>query len=226
MKNLTLPILILLLLPASAAAGGYTFNFIAPVQCQEPVGQWHVTGADGAETGDPPVVTVTYDDGRKVVPGTPRVVPTGFLGWNLVDLPLPDVFATYLVTTTYTPFLQSYIAVSYQQLSKQPFALPFPSWNSQQIVPKVTITVEDQSGRPIPNGYLEMAPNFGGSSPYTLKADGNGEVPIYCFTIYVDGNPATVLDANHNLLYATTIHFGSSTAVDSSTGRGVARPAQ
>jgi hypothetical protein len=217
MKNLTLPILTLLLLPASAAADDY--NFIVPVQCQEPVGQFKVTGADGAETGDPPVVTVTYDNG-KVVGGTPRVLPGSLLSWYIVDLPLPDVFATYLVTTTYTPFLQSYIAVSYQELIKQPFYLPFPSWNRQQIVPKVIITIQDQSGSPIRNGYLEMAPNFGGSSPYTLKADGNGEVPIYCFTIYVDGNPATVLDANHNLLYATTV------IVDSSTGRGVARPAQ
>jgi len=218
MKNLTLPILLLLLLPASAAA--YDYNFIVPIQCQDPVGQYNVTGADGAETGDPPVVTVTYDDGKKVVSGTPRVVPGFSLGWYLVDLPLPDVFATYLVTTTYTPFLQSYDAASYQQLSKQPFQLQFPSWNNQQIVPKVIITIQDQSGAPIPNGYLEMAPNFGGSSPYTLKADGNGEVPIYCFTIYVDGNPATVLDANHNLLYATTV------IVNSSTGRGDARPAQ
>ena len=218
MKSLTLPILILLLLPASAGAADY--NFIVPVQCQEPVGQFNVTGADGAEAGDPPVVTVTYDDGKKVVPGTPSVVTNSLLAWYLVDLPLPDVFATYLVTTTYTPFLQSYVAASYQQLSKQPFQLPFPSWNSQQIVPKVTITVQDQSGTPIPYGYLEMAPNFGGSSPYTLKADENALVRIDCFTAYVGGNPATVLDANHNLLYATTINFNSSTA------RGVASPAQ
>jgi hypothetical protein len=52
-----------------------------------------------------------------------------------------------------------------------------------------------------------MAPNFGGSSPYTLQADNNAKIDIYCFTAYLDGNPATVLDANHNLLYSTTIYL-------------------
>lgn len=212
MKSLTLTALMILLLPASEAAA---YNFLVPDVCQN-----SVTGADGAETDDPPVVTITYNDGRDTLDANIQLVTNESKNWWIFGFPLPDLFATYLVTTTYTPFLQSYYAASYTELSREPFVLRPPSYNYQQIRAKVTITVNDQLGRPLPNAYLEMAPNFGGSSPYTLQADETAKVQINCFTVYnVGGNPATVLDPNHNVLYSTNIFFDSS-------GAGVATPAR
>jgi hypothetical protein len=221
MKSLMLPAL-MLLLPASAAAADY--NFQVPDKCKGSTGEYLVTGADEAETGEPPVVTITYNAGRNTLtsPVTLGYDERTKLWAAIVALPPLSGGDVYLVTTTYTPFLQSYFAV--QSNVSQPFTLPPPSWNNQQILPEATITLTDQSDNKIPYGYLEMAPNFGGSSPYTLQADENALVHIYCFTAYVGGNPATVLDRNHNLLFSTNITFTNSSFETPSSAATAAPP--
>lgn len=216
MKNLALPALAVLLLavpgctvprraPLSAAAVGENFNFQVPKQCER------VTGADGAEAGEPPVVTITYKGMEVPESVAPPTYDSSSKIWSAtVRFPeIPDTATPFLVTTTYTPFLQSYVAVFYRPgpNGEQNLKLEPPSFNNQQILATAQISVTDQqSGAKLPGAYLEMAPDFGGSSPYTMQADGNGLVTIYCFTSYVGGNPATILDQNHNLLYDTIIN--------------------
>jgi hypothetical protein len=215
MKSLTLTALMILLLPASEAAADY--NFLVPEKCQN-----SVTGADGAETDDPPIVTITYTVGTNIYTVISDITLTLRQDklWVASNLGLPPSSAvSYQVTTTYTPFLQSYLGIPNTSSLPTSVNLPPPSYNYQQIFAKVTITVNDQLGMPLRYAYLEMAPDFGGSSPYTMQADGNAKVEINCFTVYnVGGNPATVLDPNHNVLYSTNIFFDSS-------GAGVATPA-
>jgi hypothetical protein len=215
MKNLAVTALMMLALPACAAAEDY--NFQVPGQCHTS-GEDRVTGADAAETADPPVVTITYNEGRKTLTAPVTLGYNSFSKLWSAAVALPPLLGdVYLVTTTYTPFLQSSYAI--RSDIEQPFVLPPPAYNSQAIFGKVTITVYDQLNQPLPNAFLEMAPDFGGSSPYTLQADGSAKVDVYCLTVFPGGNPATVLDSNHNVLYATNVIFNIS-------GEGIARPAR
>ncbi|WP_407050862.1 hypothetical protein [Methyloraptor flagellatus] len=222
----TAAILGMTILLAGTAAARADYNFLVPDKCWNPsTQQYDVTGADGAESDEPPVVTITYNVGSSVLEVTSAVTlsynQSSKLWSASVALPYTlDPLTTYLVTTTYTPFLQSYLAID--RKTAQPFELPPASWNNQQFLRSITITVTDQKDQPIPNGFIEMAPNFGGSSPYTLQADGSGNVEIYCYTSYVDGNPATILDAQHNLLYSTRIVLKADK--DGLTATGVAAP--
>ncbi|MEJ0024802.1 MAG: hypothetical protein WDN01_02140 [Rhizomicrobium sp.] len=209
MKTLLPLALTICLLPAAAMADP---NFQVPDMCKST----GVTGSEEAEAGEPPVVTITYNSGKQEVTSVVTLTVNTDKIW-FASVALPAYRDDYLVTTTYTPFLQSYMQVS--SSTRQPFALPPPGWNYQKKFATVQIQIQDGSGKLIPNAYIELAPDYDGSSPYTMQADQNAMVTINCLTVpFVGGTPATVLDPNHNILYATQITFNSN-------GEGIAKPA-
>ncbi len=182
-------------------------NFNVPKECGT-----EVSGIDPLYTDLPPVASVLYNDGNSELPG--RVFQdTRTKNW-FVELNITNAFPTYLIVATYTPFLQSYAAVNFPSMGVYNQQLPAAGvyYNPQyKLYPKVTlpITTTLTSKTPMPGAFVELAPDFPGSSPYTVEADENGNVILYCFTALPSGNDVTVFTPDHDFAYTATYTFNS-----------------
>jgi len=194
------------------ASGAY---FALPAQCTQ--------GATGSDYGgDPlygafwPTVSIQYvQRNQNVYVPTVTLTPTAD-GWNYAFIP-PVSGESYLVVATYTPFLQSYAAV--WPTSSGLFIAPLPpagtiTHAAASVVSSATIQLTTAVGSnvPLPYGFLEMAPDFPGSSPYTLQADANGKVAIDCFTILSGGNNGTVSTPDGYYAYDASFSFSETNA--------------
>ncbi len=180
-------------------------NFNVPSACTN-----GVEGSDDLYSDLPPVASVTYNGGKSEIPG---IVTQDEKTKNwFVTVNITNAFPTYLIVATYTPFLQSYRAGTFRTIGQFIEPLPAPGVYSNpqyKLYSFVTITVTTSptSTEPMPGAFVEMAPDFAGSSPYPMQANSEGKLVINCFTALPAGNPATVFTADHEYAYDTTYTF-------------------
>lgn len=201
--------LLLAALPPAAAAQ----QFNVPSACRD-----SVTGAD---EDLPPVVLVS--DGKRGVEIFGLFRDKGGNWWVEINA---KAYTTYLLLATYTPFLQSYRAFVSVATGIRTLPVPAPGvYSNKQYhlynYVDITVYTTATSNTPMPGAFVEMAPDFDGSSPYALQADQNGVVHIGCFTAYPTGNPATVYYPNHTYAYDVNYDI-TPNRVNAATG--VARP--
>jgi len=198
----------LAVLPAicfSLIHSAYAQNFNVPSVCTN-----GVSGTESLYDNLPPIASVTYNGGASSVRGV-VTQDTSTKNW-FVTVNITNAFPTYLIVATYTPFLQSYRAGTFRTIGEFVEQLPAPGVYSNpqyHLYSFVTITVmtEDGGSTPMPGAFLELAPDFVGSSPYSIQADSEGKVILNCFTALPAGNPATVFTADHDFAYTTTYTF-------------------
>jgi hypothetical protein len=196
---------------------------LPPICGGQATGLTDIGGADS-----PPVVTVSYtrgtglgyvDDAAIVMVGDqPKVAFTAPTSWSVDN---------FLLVVTYTPFLQSYQGLVPTPSGQTVVPLPPPGWFSDpryRLIGRIGLTVRLGNGQPVPNAILEIAPEFPGSSPYTLEADRNGQLVISCFT-YRPEISVTAYDAQGTLYQGTIALDGvSSPTVAEATGSVILAP--
>lgn len=196
---------------------------LPPICGGQATGATDIGGADS-----PPVVTISYtrgtglfyvDDAAIVMVGDkPGVAFTAPTSWTADN---------FLLVVTYTPFLQSYQGLVPTPRGQTVVPLPPPGWFSDpryRLIGRLGLTVRLQNGQPVPNAILEIAPEFPGSSPYTLEADQNGQLLISCFT-YRPEISVTAYDAQGTLYQGTVQLDGApSPTVAEATGSVILAP--
>lgn len=197
---------ILLISTIIVTAPAYAVNFNVPDACTD-----GVTGIDGASDGDMPVLWVSYNTGAqtKTVLTSAGVQVDDDKEWSKV-VTFPKANTTYLLVSTYSPFLQSYDTIQLGSTSTltRTVGLPAPGYingHGAQLHSSYKITITDENDDPIANGFMEMAPEFPGSGPYLAELDGNGQVTIYCYTSQSLGNPVTIFDSEGQYLFDAVV---------------------
>jgi hypothetical protein len=178
-------------------------NFNVPDTCTD-----GVTGIGGSADGDLPVLWVSYNTGAQTVTvNTPIGVKVDdSKNWSDV-VTFPKSNETYLLVSTYSPFLQSYDTIAIGSTLTKTVNLPAPGYingHGAKLYSEYKITITDD-GTPVANGFMEMAPEFPGSGPYLAELDGSGKVTIYCYTSQSLGNPATIFDSEGQYLFDTVV---------------------
>lgn len=203
--------LLVLALCGSRTAAAQAFQL--PQACR-----WGATGSEGMlpGQGDDPVVLV--------VRGSNAVPVTSFSMFSFGKPPAwwisisPFQGGTYLVVTTYTPFLTSSVFIDDSNPSPSyPVALPPPgvSAGSQwSIHDTFTVTIMNAAGsQPLPNAYVDFIPEFVGASPLTMQADGNGNIVLHCVQSVSTGYDITVYDSSHTYLYDGSFSTNATTSM-------------
>ncbi|MCC9622858.1 hypothetical protein LPB41_14280 [Thalassospira sp. MA62] len=183
-------------------------NFIVPDGCTQ-----GVTGAGEENASDEwaPIVQITYQKS----PLRKRYVTPDSVYRNLDGTWSARFFApadkTYFFVTTYTPFLQSYNAFDFnsgQAIVHLPFAAYQGSYHPlYTLFDSLSLTIADSSEEPIAGAFVEIAPDFQGSGPYTVQAAQDGSISINCFDYAAGRNFITVYGPDHDFLYSGTIEI-------------------
>jgi hypothetical protein len=112
----------------------------------------------------------------------------------------------FLLVVTYTPFLQSYQAIIPTPRGPSAAALPPAGWFTDpryRLIGRLALTVRAENGI-LPQAIVEIAPEFPGSSPFTMQADSNGMIGIACFS-YRPNISVTAYDASGTLYQGTIL---------------------
>lgn len=188
----------MLAIPGTAGAQSFT----PPAACTH--------GVTGSE-GDDPVVLVVDNDARSWLINVPLTLVSSNtpIQWGITISPFRGGGFGYNIFTSYTPFLTSDAFISYpSNLPKYEFILPQPgvSAGRQTAVYDVfQVTIVDSRRSPIPFAMVDFIPDYAGSSPLTIQADGNGVVTLFCVQQNFQGYNITVNDANGKYLYDGSI---------------------
>lgn len=184
----------LLAMAAPAAAQSFT----PPKECKH--------GASGSEGDDPVVLVVDRDANQYLIAPVNLVTSTPPIQWSVTISPFRNTIAGYQVFTTYTPFLTSDTAVSGPSvLPKYELILPQPGVTGGRYTAVYDIynltVINLQTKAPIPFAIVDFIPDFIGSSPLTIQANGNGVISLYCVQQNFQGYNITVHDSQGNYLY-------------------------
>jgi hypothetical protein len=195
----------------------HSANFIIPELCK------------GVATGDgfvnpvnefKPEVTITYNDGKSYVPPQSVDLNNSSGRWQVTFFsPKTD---TYLLYATYTPFLPSYVATNdlpggrlyIYTLPDADYLTTYPSGYKLYDTANLTFTHDKV---PVANGFVEMAPEFSGSSPYTMALDGEGKAQVNCFMSFKGGNPYTLYSSEHEYLEEGVVTMKSDSTLNIET---------
>lgn len=189
----------LVALPGAAHAQSFTM----PTECRH--------GATGSE-GDDPVVLLVDNYLTRWVDNFTLVLISGppVIEWGISIAPFRGGQSGYSIFTTYTPFLTSSALVS--EPSNYPshnVTLPRPgvmAGRKTVVYDSFTVQINNKSGSaPVANAFVDFIPDFVGSSPLTLQADGSGLITLFCVQQNFDGYNITVHDASGNYLYDGSI---------------------
>jgi hypothetical protein len=210
------------LLLAAVPARGHAQNFAVPPECTD-----GVSGIDDIFSDFDPIVEVTNQNGAVQVPLTGKLVRNASGWWAPITVTDPKLPHRFLIS--YTPFLYTDTLITFGRGGAMYVLLPIPGQYSDplyHLYSTVSITVlQPHVSKPWPLAFLEMAPPFADSDPYTLQADENGVVKVGCFTALPKGNPATVLAPNHSYAYDIDYTF-SPTGKDTLTAVSAPRVAR
>ena len=161
--------LLALSFPACADA-----QFVIPEVCKNGV------------TGDvdfDPIVIISRSIGEVLVKDFEVLGPIAARKRWLLKLTKPanDI---YFVFVNYTPFLTSNLTLKVSTSPPASFwTLPAAGagdGKNLKIFPTFTLTVSSPTGGVVPNAIVDFIPPFDGSSPFTMQADGKGEIVINC----------------------------------------------
>jgi hypothetical protein len=165
-----------------------------------PVVEVYRTRAKNIELLNNAVREVTFVDG------------VGYANLFIVNDPLSQ----YLLTVSFTPFLDAYTALLLNHSGAQVIRLPpaGEKLNAQQkLMRSVTVTIKDQNGQNVLRGAsVIFAPNFIGSDPYFMQSsDTDGTIVINCLLTRPEGNPVFIVPKGTTAGFDTTINFSGAT---------------
>lgn len=162
---------------------------------------------DVVASGGPPLVEISYTMGStNAYIDQTAIVMIGQTPAVAFEAPTSLRADNYLLVVTYTPFLQSYQAIIPTPRGPSAAALPAAGWFTDpryRLIGRLALTVRDQNGI-LPEAIVEIAPEFPGSSPFTLQADSNGMIGIACFSYRPDIS-VTAYDASGTLYQGTVL---------------------
>lgn len=173
-----------------------------------PVCAGQATGlTDVVASGGQPLVEISYTMGSTLAYiDQTSIVMIGQAPAVVFEAPTSLRADNFLLVVTYTPFLQSYQAIIPTPRGTSATALPAAGWFSDpryRLIGRLALTVRNQSGI-LPQAIVEIAPEFPGSSPFTMQADSNGMIGIACFSYRPDIS-VTAYDASGTLYQGTVL---------------------
>ena len=196
----------LLAIPSAAQAQAFTL----PKAC--------VHGASGNEGFDPVVLVVDHYANQWITSFGIGVVGQNPIQWGATISPFRGGLSGYTIFTTYTPFLTSDVFVnnpsnwqSYNVFLPQPGVT---GGRQTAIYDVFQVLIRDKSqSTPVPNAIVDVIPDYAGSSPLTIQADGQGVLTLFCVQQNFQGYNVTVYDASGNYLYDGSIPGSKSSQV-------------
>lgn len=216
-----------LVVPGAAEAQSFTL----PQECAQ-------YGATGSEGDDPVVIVVDNYVNQWITTFTLQLISQQpVIQWGITISPFRGGLSGYNIFTTYTPFLTSDALVqSPSSWSAFNVYLPQPGVSAGRrtaIYGTFNLQIRNQAQTtPVPYAFVDFIPDFVGSSPLTIQADGNGMIALRCVQQNFQGYNITVYDANHQYLYdgSFAAHSNNATGAQapapgkSAVGSGFTRP--
>ncbi|PTR14386.1 hypothetical protein C8R31_10658 [Nitrosospira sp. Nsp2] len=197
-----------------AAGASMAQSFTLPKECAK-------YGATGSEGDDPVVLVVDNDVNRWLINVPLRLVSPGPpIQWGIIIWPFRNTQAGYSIFATFTPFLTSdaFVADS-RSMPSYELILPQPgvtAGRQTMIYDVFPVMIVDSQNAPIPNAFVDFIPDFVGSSPLTLRADGNGVITLLCVQQNFQGYNITVHDSTGKYLYDGSMPGKRSTQTNAS----------
>ena len=181
----------------------------------------------GDDDDDPPIITIFGIKGTRQFP----LVVNNFefsLNGGQAQVFVPTNLDHAFIIVSYTPFLNGYFGGTGDVLfaGVQTVTLPdpgAPDTAQRKLYGQVLITLQ-ANNQTLANANVQFEPEFDGSSPYTVQANGQGQILINCFTTRPGGNPVYVVPQSQTNGFDAVVVV--TPGQQAGTGLGVLQPPQ